>query len=286
MYSVTLRNGVKMPLLGYGVLQMKDQEECRKCVLKALQAGYRMFDTAAAFGNERAVGTALKSAMDKGIVRREDLFIITKLWLKDAGEKSAERSFNESLERLQTDYIDLYLIHQPYNDYYGAWRTLEKICQRGRTRAIGVSNFSPERLMDLCLNSEIPPMVNQIETHPFYHQKEALRTMHELGVQPQAWAPLCEGLKNIFTNKTLEKIGKKYGKSAAQAALRWNIDRQVSAVVRSADPDHMAEDQDIWNFTLSEADRKAIDALDLGYSEILDYGNACIAKMFIQKRYP
>ena len=271
-----------MPQLGFGVFQIKDPAQCEQAVLDAISVGYRLIDTAASYGNEEAVGRAIK----KCGVPREELFITTKLWISDTSYEGAKAAFQKSLDKLGLDYLDLYLIHQPLNDYYGAWRTLEKICQRGRTRAIGVSNFSPERLMDLCLNSEIPPMVNQIETHPFYHQKEALRTMHELGVQPQAWVPLCEGLKNIFTNKTLEKIGKKYGKSAAQAALRWNIDRQVSAVVRSADPDHMAEDQDIWNFTLSEADRKAIDALDLGYSEILDYGNACIAKMFIQKRYP
>ena len=185
---------------------------------------------------------------------------------------------------LQLDYIDLYLIHQPYSDYYGAWRTLEKLYKDGKVRAIGVSNFSPERLTDLCLNSEVPPMVNQVELHPFYHQDVALRIMKELGVQPQAWAPLCEGLKNIFSNKILEKTGMKYGKTAAQTALRWNIDRGVSVVTRSSVPEHMGEDQDIWDFSLTEAELSAIDQLDLGYSEILDYGNPCIARMFLKKR--
>ena len=185
---------------------------------------------------------------------------------------------------LQLDYIDLYLIHQPYSDYYGAWRTLEKLYKDGKVRAIGVSNFSPERLTDLCLNSAVPPMVNQVELHPFYHQDDALRIMKELGVQPQAWAPLCEGLKNIFSNKILEKTGMKYGKTAAQTALRWNIDRGVSVVTRSSVPEHMQEDQDIWDFSLTEAELSAIDQLDLGYSEILDYGNPCIARMFLKKR--
>lgn len=199
--SIKLRNGVEMPLLGFGVLRMKDPEECECCVRTALECGYRMFDTAAAYGNERAVG---------------------------------------------------------------------------------VSNFSPERLTDLCLSSEIPPMVNQVELHPFYHQEAALRNMRELGVQPQAWAPLCEGLKNIFTNKILGKIGKRYGKTQAQTALRWNVDRGVSVVTRSGVPEHIREDMDIWDFCLTEADKRAVDVLDLGYSEILDYGNPCIARMFLR----
>lgn len=282
--SITLRNGVEMPLLGFGVLRMKDPEECERCVREAFENGYRMFDTAASYGNERAVGNALKKLMEEGRARREDLFVITKLWIDGASESAAERAFEESCRRLQLDYIDLHLIHQPYSDYYGAWRTLEKLYKEKRARAIGVSNFSPERLTDLCLNSEVPPMVNQVELHPFYQQDAALRTMKELGVQPQAWAPLCEGLKNIFSNKTLEKTGKKYGKNAAQTALRWNIDRGVSVVTRSSVPEHMREDQDIWDFSLTEAELKAIGQLDLGYSEILDYGNPCIARMFLRKR--
>lgn len=199
MRGILLKNGIRMPLLGFGVLQMKEHEKCRQCVREAAAAGYRMFDTAASYGNEEAVGQALREAVEAGEVKREELFLITKLSIEDTEEAKAYRAFEESLEKL-------------YNE--------------GRIRAIGVSNFSPERLTDLCLNSRIPPMVDQIETHPFYHQREALRTMGELGVQPQAWTPLCEGLKNIFSNKTLGRIGRKYGKTAAQTALRWNIDRQ------------------------------------------------------------
>mgnify|MGYP006070956737 FL=1 len=226
MRGILLKNGIRMPLLGFGVLQMKEHEKCRQCVREAAAAGYRMFDTAASYGNEEAVGQALREAVEAGEVKREELFLITKLSIEDTEEAKAYRAFEESLEKLQTEYLDLCLIGQPYNDYYGAWRALEKLYNEGRIRAIGVSNFSPERLTDLCLNSRIPPMVDQIETHPFYHQREALRTMGELGVQPQAWAPLCEGLKNIFSNKTPGRMGRKYGKTAAQTALRWNIDRQ------------------------------------------------------------
>ena len=284
MESILLKNRVSMPLLGFGVLQMKDPEDCERCVGQAVRTGYRMFDTAASYGNERAVGAALRQAMEEGAVRREELFIITKLWIQDAKEAAAEKAFEESLKRLGLDYLDLYLIHQPYGDYYGAWRVLEKLYREGRVRAIGVSNFSPERLTDLCLNSEIPPMVNQVELHPFYHQDEAVRIMRELSVQPQAWAPLCEGMKQIFSNRVLAQIGRRYGKSAAQTALRWNIERQVSVVTRSSSSAHMEEDFDIWDFCLAEADKKSIDFLDMGNSEILDYGNPAIAKMFIRKK--
>lgn len=240
MPSVTLKNQIQMPLLGFGVLRMKDPEECERCVEAALDAGYRMFDTAASYGNEEAVGRALNRAVKAGKVRRDELFVITKLWITDAAEALARQGFETSLRKLQMDYIDL------------------------------------------CMNTEIPPMVNQIELHPFYHQDRAIKVMRELGVQPQAWAPLCEGLKNIFSNRTLEKVGKKYGKSAAQTALRWNIDRQVSVVLRSSQREHMEEDMGLWDFQLSEADQKAIAPLDLGYSEILDYENPCIARMFNQ----
>ena len=280
--GVTLKNGVEMPLLAFGVFRLKEEERI-SCVRTAVETGYRLFDTAAACQDEQAVGTALRQAVEDGLVKREELFLTAKLSLQDVGEGRTEAAFEETLKKLQTDYVDLYLIHQPYGDYYGAWRIMECLYREGRVRAIGVSNFSPERLMDLCLNSEIGPMVNQIELHPFYHQDAAIRTMCGLEVCPQAWAPLCEGMRNIFSNKTLEKIGKKYGKSAAQTALRWNVDRQVGVVTRSRNPEHIREDFDIWDFHLSEADRKAIDEMDIGYSEILDYRNPNIARMFIQK---
>ena len=212
MRGILLKNGIRMPLLGYGVLQMNEHEKCRQCVREAAAAGYRMFDTAASYGNEEAVGQALREAVEAGEVKREELFLITKLSIEDTEEAKAYRAFEESLEKLQTEYLDLYLIGQPYNDYYGAWRALEKLYNEGRIRAIGVSNFSPERLTDLCLNSRIPPMVDQIETHPFYHQREALRTMGELGVQPQAWAPLCEGLKTFFPIKHWAGLEESMGK--------------------------------------------------------------------------
>lgn len=280
--GITLKNGVEMPLLGFGVFRLKEEERI-SCVRTAVETGYRLFDTAAACQDEQAVGTALRQAVEDGLVKREELFLTAKLSLQDVGENRTEAAFEETLKKLQTDYVDLYLIHQPYGDYYGAWRIMERLYREGRVRAIGVSNFSPERLMDLCLNSEIGPMVNQIELHPFYHQDAAIRTMRGLEVCPQAWAPLCEGMRNIFSNKPLEKIGKKYGKSAAQTALRWNVDRQVGVVTRSRNPEHIREDFDIWDFHLSEADRKAIDEMDIGYSEILDYRNPNIARMFIQK---
>ena len=280
--GITLKNGVEMPLLGFGVFRLKEEERI-SCVRTAVETGYRLFDTAATCQDEQAVGTALRQAVEDGLVKREELFLTAKLSLQDVGENRTEAAFEETLKKLQTDYVDLYLIHQPYGDYYGAWRIMERLYREGRVRAIGVSNFSPERLMDLCLNSEIGPMVNQIELHPFYHQDAAIRTMRGLEVCPQAWAPLCEGMRNIFSNKPLEKIGKKYGKSAAQTALRWNVDRQVGVVTRSRNPEHIREDFDIWDFHLSEADRKAIDEMDIGYSEILDYRNPNIARMFIQK---
>ena len=280
--GITLKNGVEMPLLGFGVFRLKEEERI-SCVRTAVETGYRLFDTAAACQDEQAVGTALRQVVEDGLVKREELFLTAKLSLQDVGEGRTEAAFEETLKKLQTDYVDLYLIHQPYGDYYGAWRIMERLYREGRVRAIGVSNFSPERLMDLCLNSEIGPMVNQIELHPFYHQDAAIRTMRGLEVCPQAWAPLCEGMRNIFSNKTLEKIGKKYGKSAAQTALRWNVDRQVGVVTRSRNPEHIREDFDIWDFHLSEADQKAIDEMDIGYSEILDYRNPNIARMFIQK---
>ena len=280
--GITLKNGVEMPLLGFGVFRLKEEERI-SCIRTAVETGYRLFDTAAACQDEQAVGTALRQAVEDGLVKREELFLTAKLSLQDVGENRTEAAFEETLKKLQTDYVDLYLIHQPYGDYYGAWRIMERLYREGRVRAIGVSNFSPERLMDLCLNSEIGPMVNQVELHPFYHQDAAIQTMRGLEVCPQAWAPLCEGLRNIFSNKILERIGKKYGKSAAQTALRWNVDRQVGVVTRSRNPEHIREDFDIWDFHLSEADRKAIDEMDIGYSEILDYRNPNIARMFIQK---
>ena len=281
MEFVTLNNGVKMPKEGFGVFQVPDPAQCEQAVLDAIASGYRLIDTAAAYMNEKAVGEAIK----KCGVPREELFITTKLWVQDAGYEEAKKAIQTSLDNLGLSYLDLYLIHQPMGDYIGAYRAMEEAYKEGRLKAIGVCNFYPARLADLCETVDVMPAVNQVELHPFYHQDGALRVMEELGVQPQAWAPLCEGLKKIFSNKVLEKIGGKHGKTAAQTALRWNVDRGVSVVTRSSVPAHMQEDYDIWDFTLSEAERQLIDQLDLGYSEILDYGNPCITRMFLKKRW-
>ena len=281
MEFVALNNGVKMPKEGFGVFQVPDPAQCEQAVLDAIASGYRLIDTAAAYMNEKAVGEAIK----KCGVPREELFITTKLWVQDAGYEEAKKAIQTSLDNLGLSYLDLYLIHQPMGDYIGAYRAMEEAYKEGRLKAIGVCNFYPARLADLCETVDVMPAVNQVELHPFYHQDGALRVMEELGVQPQAWAPLCEGLKKIFSNKVLEKIGGKHGKTAAQTALRWNVDRGVSVVTRSSVPAHMQEDYDIWDFTLSEAERQLIDQLDLGYSEILDYGNPCITRMFLKKRW-
>ena len=280
MEYAVLNNGLKMPMEGFGVFQVPDPAQCEQAVLDAIASGYRLIDTAAAYMNEKAVGEAVR----KCGVPREELFITTKLWVQDASYEGAKKAIQTSLDNLGLDYLDLYLIHQPMGDYTGAYKAMEEAYKEGKLRAIGVCNFYPARLADLCETVKVKPAVNQVELHPFYHQEAALRNMRELGVQPQARAPLCEGLKNIFTNKTLEKIGKKYGKTAAQTALRWNIDRQVSVVIRSSVSEHMREDMDIWDFGLTEAEKKAVVQLDLGYSEILDYGNPCIARMFLRKK--
>ena len=285
MEFLTLNTGAKMPLEGFGVFQIPDPTQCEQVVYDAIKTGYRLLDTAAAYMNEEALGKGVARAIADGLTTREELFITTKVWVQDQKtEETAYEAVKASLKKLNMGYVDLVLLHQPMGDYFAAYRGIEKAYKDGLTKAIGVANFYPAILTNLCENVEIIPAVNQVELHPFYHQEQALHIMRELGVQPQAWAPLCEGLRNIFSNKVLEKIGKKYGRSVAQTALRWNIDRQVSVVTRSSIPEHMREDFDIWDFSLSDGDRKLISGLDLGYSEILDYGNPCIARMFPSKK--
>lgn len=274
MDYVTLNNGVKMPLEGFGVFQVPEADVCKKAVLDAIATGYRLIDTAAAYFNEEAVGEALQ----KCGVPREELFITTKLWIQDAGYENAKKAFQTSLDKLGLDYIDLYLIHQPMNDYYGSWRAMEELYKEGKIRAIGVCNFYPERLADLCVNAEITPMVNQVELHPFFAQKSALSTMKEFNVQPEAWGPLAEGKHGIFTHPVLTQIGEKYGKTAAQVALRWNTQRGVVIIPKSVHKERMEENLNIWDFTLSEEDMNAIAALDLGHSEIIDHSSADTAK--------
>ncbi len=274
MEYVTLNNGVKMPMEGFGVFQVPEAAVCEQAVSDALAVGYRLIDTAAAYFNEEAVGTAIQ----KSGIAREELFLTTKLWIQDAGYESAKRAFQVSLDKLGTDYIDLYLIHQPMNDYYGAWRAMEEMYGEGRIRAIGICNFYPDRLTDLCLNAKVIPAVNQVELHPFFAQTGALENMKAFGVQPEAWGPMAEGKHGIFTHPVLTEIGAKYGKSAAQTVLRWNVQRGVVIIPKSTHRERMEENFNIWDFSLSDEDMAAITALDLGHSEIIDHSTAETAK--------
>lgn len=235
---------------------------------------FDLIDTAAAYFNEEAVGAAIK----KSGVPREELFITTKLWIQDAGYENAKKAFRTSLDKLGLDYLDLYLIHQPMSDYYGSWRAMEELYEAEKIRAIGVCNFYPERLADLCVNARIQPMVNQVELHPFFAQDSALETMKEFGVQPQAWGPLAEGKHGIFTNEKLTVIAEKYGKSVAQVVLRWNVQRGVIVIPKSTHKERIKENLNIWDFTLSEEEMSAIGSLDLGHSEIIDHSAAETAK--------
>ena len=273
MEYVSLSNGITKPKEGYGVFQIP-ANECKRCVLDALSAGYRMIDTAAAYGNEEGVGAAI---CESGIPR-EELFITTKLWIQDASYEGAKQAFYTSLQKLGLEYLDLYLIHQPFGNYYGAWRALEELYQEGKVRTIGVCNFDEARLVDLCLNNAIRPMVNQIELHPFFQQGRFLEVMKKYGVQPQAWGPLSEGQKDIFHNKALAKIATKHGKSVAQVVLRWNAQRGVVTIPKSSHKERMAENLNIWDFELSAADMKLIAGMDIGHSEIINHYSACTAK--------
>lgn len=274
MEYVTLNNGVKMPMEGFGVFQVPEAEVCEQAVSDALKIGYRLIDTAAAYFNEEAIGAAVK----KSGIPREELFITTKLWIQDAGYENAKKAFQTSLDKLGLDYLDLYLIHQPFGDYYGSWRAMEELYKEGKIRAIGVCNFYPDRLADLCANAEVMPAVNQVELHPFFAQEGALNTMKELGVQPEAWGPLAEGNHGIFTHPILTEIGKKYNKTAAQTALRWNVQRGVVIIPKSVHRERMEENMNIWDFTLSDEDMAQISALDLGHSEVIDHSAAETAK--------
>lgn len=274
METVTLSNGVKMPMEGFGVFQMPEAAVCEQAVSDALSVGYRLIDTAAAYFNEEAVGAAIR----KSGIHREELFITTKLWIQDAGYENAKKAFETSMQKLGLDYLDLYLIHQPMSDYYGSWRALEELYEAGKIRAIGVCNFYPERLTDLCLNARIAPMVNQVELHPFFAQTGAVENMQSLNVQPEAWGPMAEGKHGIFTHPVLTEIGQKYGKTAAQVALRWNTQRGVVIIPKTTHRERMEENLSIWDFTLSEEEMNAITVLDLGHSEIIDHSTAETAK--------
>lgn len=273
--SVKLNNGVEMPLEGFGVFQVPDPAQCEQAVLDAIATGYRLIDTAAAYMNEKAVGEAVK----KCGVPREELFITTKLWVQDASYEGAKKAIETSLNNLGLDYIDLYLIHQPMGDYIGAYRAMEEAYKAGKLRAIGVCNFYPNRLADLCETVEVIPAVNQVELHPFFQQENALALMKEYGVRPEAWGPFAEGNHGIFTHPVLTEIGKKYGKSAAQVALRWNIQRGVVVIPKSVHKERMEQNIDIWDFALSDEDMAQIAQMDIGHSEIVDHSDPEFVKM-------
>ncbi|MEK3699709.1 aldo/keto reductase [Paenibacillus sp. FSL R10-2199] len=275
MQTVTLNNGVKMPIIGFGVFQVPDAEECENAVYDALMAGYRLIDTAAGYLNEEAVGRAIK----RSGVPREELFITTKLWVQDAGYESAKLAFAKSLKKLQLDYLDLYLIHLPFGDYYGAWRAMEDLYREGKIKAIGVSNFLPDRLMDLIVHNEIVPAVNQIETHPFYQQTENAAFMKEQRVQHQSWAPFAEGLGNMFGNEVLTSIAEKHNKSVAQVALRWLVQREVVVIPKSVRKERIIENIDIFDFELSADDIEQISTLDTRESLFLSFHDPKSAKM-------
>ena len=275
MEFVTLNNGIKMPLEGFGVFQVPDPAQCEQAVLEAIESGYRLIDTAAAYMNEEAVGAAVK----KCGVPREELFITTKLWVQDASFEGARKAIEASLNKLGLTYIDLYLIHQPMGDYIGAYRAMEEAYREGKLRAIGICNFYPHRLADLCETVEVIPAVNQVELHPFFQQEDALALMKEYGVIPEAWGPFAEGKHGIFSHPVLTEIGKKYGKSAAQVALRWNVQRGVVVIPKSVHKERMEQNMNIWDFRLSDEDMSEIAKLDIGHSEIVDHSDPGFVRM-------
>ncbi len=262
MKYVKLNNGVEMPILGYGVYQIPDHAECERCVMDAIDVGYRSIDTAQAYGNEEAVGKAIK----RSSVPREELFVTTKVWVSNAGYENAKKSIEDSMRKLQLEYIDLLLIHWPFSDYYGTYRAMEEYCKDGRIRSIGVSNFLPDRLLDLIKCNEIIPAVNQVEAHVFYQQKEAHDNMKKHSVQMQAWAPFAEGRNDLFSNELLRGIGEKYGKSVAQVALRYLIERDIAVLAKTVNKSRMQENLNVFDFSLSEEDMDLITTLDLGRS--------------------
>lgn len=278
METVKLNNGIEMPLEGFGVFQVPDPAVCEQAVLDAIATGYRLIDTAAAYMNEEAVGKAIA----KCGVPREELFVTTKLWVQDASYEGARAAIETSLRKLGLDYIDLYLIHQPMGDYIGAYRAMEEAYKAGKLRAIGVCNCYPQILTDICETVDVIPAVNQVELHPFFQQGNALALMKEYGVQPEAWGPFAEGNHGIFTHPVLTAIGQKYGKSAAQVALRWNVQRGVIVIPKSVHKERMEQNIDIWDFQLSDADMAEIAKLDIGHSEIVDHYDPKFVQMLHQ----
>jgi diketogulonate reductase-like aldo/keto reductase len=280
MQKVKLNNGVAMPILGFGVFQVTDLAECERSVIDAINAGYRLIDTAASYGNEEAVGRAIKSSG----VKRDELFITTKVWIQSNGYDGTMQAFENSLKRLQLDYLDLYLMHQPFGDVYGEWRAMQDLYKEGRVKAIGVSNFHPDRLIDLIIHNEIVPAVNQIETHPFHQQIETQKFLQENNVQIESWGPFAEGKNNIFHNELLLSIGKKYNKSIAQVILRWLTQRGVVAIPKSVRKERMEENFNSLDFELSAEDMEAIRALDTKTSSFFDHRDPAMVKWLGERK--
>jgi 2,5-diketo-D-gluconate reductase A len=274
MQNVKLNNGVEMPILGFGVFQVTDLQECERSVADAIETGYRLIDTAASYGNEEAVGNAIR----KSGVPRQELFITTKLWIQSDGYEGARKAFDNSLKRLGLDYIDLYLMHQPFGDVYGEWRAMQDIYREGKAKAIGVSNFHPDRLIDLIVHNEVVPAVNQVETHPFHQQIETQQFLIENNVQIESWGPFAEGKNNIFQNEVLLSIARKYNKSIAQVILRWLIQRGVVAIPKSVHKERMEENFKVFDFQLTAEDMEAIKVLDTKSSSFFDHRDPAMVK--------
>lgn len=275
MEYVTLNNGVQMPILGFGVYQITDPAQCEQAVADAVDLGYRLIDTAASYGNEEAVGRAVRRCG----VPREELFITTKLWISDTSYEGAKRAFRKSMDKLGLEYLDLYLIHQPMNDYYGAWRAMTELYKEGKIRAIGVCSFYPDRLADLIAFNEVTPAVNQVETNIFFQQGKAQEVMREKGVQMESWAPFAEGRGNLFENPVLKCIAKKYGKSVAQIVLRWQIQRGIVCIPKSVKKERMEQNIQVFDFALAQEDMELIAALDTGESAFFDHRDPAVIDM-------
>ncbi|CAM3067469.1 aldo/keto reductase [Paenibacillus sediminis] len=281
MQKVKLNNGVEMPIIGFGVFQINDAKECEQCVYDALMAGYRLIDTAAAYQNEEAVGRAIK----RSGIPREEIFITTKLWIQDAGFENTKKAFEKSLNRLQLDYLDLYLIHQPYGDVYGSWRAMEELYREGKIKAIGVSNFQMDRLLDLMMNNKVVPAVNQVENHPFFQQTESVKFMKENHVQIESWGPLAEGKLNIFQNEVLVSIAQKHNKTVAQVVLRWLTQREVVVIPKSVRKERIVENFNIFDFELSQEEMGKIAELDTRKSLFHTVGDLERVKMLNSRKF-
>lgn len=280
MQYVTLNNGMTMPILGFGVFQIPDPAECERCVIDAIETGYRLIDTAASYLNEEAVGKGIKNSG----VAREELSITTKLWVQHTGYERTKQAIDNSLRRLQLDYLDLYLIHQPFGDVHGSWRAMEEAHREGKLRAIGVSNFQPDRLMDIIAFNEVRPAVNQIEVNPFHQQAESVSFMGENGVQAEAWAPFAEGRNNLFQNELLAAIGAKHGKSVGQVVLRWLVQHDIVALAKSVRGKRMAENLKVFDFTLDEKDMTNIATLETGTSSFFSHRDPAIVKWMRERQ--